>query len=552
MKILITGSTGFIGRNFLDVLIPVAQHDWDIVLIQRNPSRYDNPSVRVISADLNDVSAYRSELESADYIFHIAANADVGTSKEKVWSDYNSLEKILEIVRKNKLIKRFVFLSTIGAFDRASFTSLTVKITNNSKASPRSEYGKVKLASEQLLRESKVPFTIFRPSWVWGPGMRTSSHLAFFNKLIEKRSPFARLGFSGKASFIYVGDLVKGMLKVINDGDNHLNKSYFAATEASGIKSVLASIHRLNNSPSWLIPLDFFKILTPLHGYLPLPFNFLFLDYLVCDEKEYVDNFISGVPVLLRDKLECITHRDQYAVITGSNNGIGLELSKLLSRKYHLVLIDRDVTVLKKNFGNEIVIQADLSDRQKLEEVLGELKLNRKVGLLVNNAGVGFKKSFSNTDLNTELLTIDVNIAAPMILSHYFKKDLVGSGGTIINIASSVGYYPLPFMSTYAATKSFILSWSQAIEEELRGVVKIITFSPSGTRTNFQSQAGVKVTNDLLTPEQVAKEIYFSLLMDKSEARLIGLKSKVLRLMMKFLPRVFGLKLLGKLFSENR
>lgn len=552
MKILITGSTGFIGRNFLDVLIPAAQSNWDIVLIQRNPSLYENPKVRVIAADLNDISNYRSELQSADYIFHIAANADVGTSKEKVWNDYKSLEKILEAVGNNKSIKRFIFLSTIGAFDRAAFTSLTTKITNNSKASPRSEYGKVKLASEQLLKERKIPFTIFRPSWVWGSGMRTSSHLAFFNKLIEKRSLLARLGFSGKASFIYVGDLVASMFKVINDNDKYLNKSFFAATETNRIKNVLASIHRLNSSSSWLVPLDFFKVFAPFHGYLPLPFNFLFLDYLVCDEKEFIDNFISSEPVLLKERIECIIHRDQYAVVTGSNNGIGLELSKLLSRKYHLVLIDRDVTVIQKIFKGEIVIQMDLSDRQKTREILKDLKLTRKVGLLVNNAGVGFKKSFSNAEIDTELLTIDVNIAAPMLLTHHFKKDLIGTNGSIVNIASSVGYFPLPFMSSYAASKSFILSWSQAIEEELRGLVKVITFSPSGTKTNFQNQAGVKVTNDLLSPEQVAKEIYFSVLLDKSDAKLIGLKSKVLRLMMKFLPREIGLKLLGKLFSENR
>jgi uncharacterized protein len=553
MKIFVTGSTGFIGRHFVESLISIAKSDWDIMLLQRNPDPQLHQGVRSIKGNINDPEAYKEELLNADYVFHIAANADVTSSKSDVWNDHASLEKILNCLKGNSRLKRFVFLSTIGAFDRHSSSNLSHEINNADLPNPKSEYGKVKLASEKLIQNTGLPFTIFRPSWVWGRGMRASSHLAFLNRVIEKKSPLGRLGFPGRASFVYVNDLTNGMARIIEDNGSYLGKSYFVATEKACISDAMLSLQKINKVSSWCIPLAVFRLLRPLHGFLPLAFNFLFLDYLVCNESEFVNDFKITKPVRLMENLNQVAHRDQYAVITGANGGIGLELSKLLSSKYHLLLIDKDLSNLNvSEFEQSKKIQMDLSKKDELVSGLESLLLPRKVSLLVNNAGVGFKDDFEMANVQKEVLLVSVNITAPIILSHYFKKQLAETNGILMNVASSVAFFPLPHMSTYAASKSFVLSWSQAIEEELRNKIKVITFSPSGTRTGFQASAGVKQTNDLLSPEDMASSMYDLILKDCSNARLIGSKSKVLILIMKFLPRKAGLKFLSNLFAGNR
>lgn len=551
MKIFITGSTGFIGKHFTDMLIASLPQNARVVLLQRSPRSLLHPSVKIIQGQLEIVSSYQDEIADADYVFHIAANADVGSSKESVWEDYRSLEAMIAVLKSNQQLKRFVFLSTIGAFDRSPGDNLLKPISNSSQPNPLSEYGKVKLASEFLIEKSNIPYTIFRPSWVWGRGMRFSSHISFFNRLIEKKSLVGKLGFPGRASFVYVDDLAAGMLKIISDKESFKNRSYFVGTETAIISDVLLKLHLLNKSSSKLIPLAPFRLLKPLHHLLPLAFNFLFLDYLTCDETEYTTNFLHEKPTLLKDKLNLVAARDQYAVITGANGGIGKALAELLNDKYRLILIDKDVSSLS-GFSDAIVLKMDLSNQDELISYLQNLKLNFRVGLLVNNAGVGFKENFVTSSLKKDLLTVNVNMAAPLILSHHFKEDLLFTEGTLVNIASSVGFFPLPHMSTYAASKSFILSWTQAVEEELRGKVNVITFSPSGTRTNFQTQAGVKDSADLITPEDMAGHIYDVIIKGKSAEVLVGLKSKVLRMMMKYLPRRFSLKLISKLFEGNR
>lgn len=551
MKIFITGSSGFIGKNFLEALL-TSYPEHQIVVLQRSTSPITNLSIRIVQADFHDVESYREELLSSEYIFHLAASADVTTVKEEVWKDYEALKEMLVHVKLNVRLKRFIFLSTIGGFDRESSDSLRFPISSKSVPSPRSEYGIVKLKSEQLLVEAKVPYTVLRPSWVWGKGMRASSHLAFFNRLIEKDSFISRVGFSGSASLVHVDDLSKALVRIIEDANLYLGRSYFAATETRKISDVLKELRRSSEKSAWLVPMTAFRVFKFLHGLLPLPINFLFFDYLVCEANSFMKDFDVREPVFIRDRIDEIKHRDQYAVITGANSGIGHELSKLLKTRFHLILLDKDTEKLMSPGPKDLIFQIDLADRPKLMGCLQTLKADRRVSLLINNAGVGFKSSFTSAQVDKDLLTVDLNVSAPIILSHHLKDDLLKTKGTILNVASSVGHFPLPYMASYAASKSFISSWSQALEEELRGKVKLITFSPSGTRTNFQNQAGVKDSNKLMTPLYVAQQLLKSILKDQPSFIILGVQSRILKMIMNFLPRKFGLKFIGKLFQGAR
>ena len=551
MKFFITGSTGFIGRNFLDLLLKSFKGH-EVVLLQRNPRYFYNSDVRIISGDLHIIDTYKSELIDSDYVFHIAASADVNSKVDILKNDYKSLKVILSALKGNGNLKRFVFVSTIGAFDREVGNSLNLPISNASKPNPRSLYGSYKLESEALIQKSNIPYTVFRPSWVWGKGMRVTSHLSFFNRLIEKGNIISRIGFPGRASFVHVEDLANGMLKVIKDDEKYLNKSYFVSSETRKINEVLKSLLAESKKKTWLINIDLFRIFKLFHGVLPLPFNFLFFDYLICDKDEFITDFKITSPKLLENNISEVKHRDQYAVVTGANSGIGFEISKILESRYHMVLIDKETGNLDLLNSETVNICVDLSDRDELRRSLSNINLNRQISLLINNAGVGFKENFVDTEMRKDLLTADVNVIAPIILSHHFKNELINTKGTIVNISSSVGHFPLPHMASYSASKSFISFWSQGVEEELRGRVNVVTFSPCGTRTGFQKRAGVKVSSDLMDPSKVAEEILFSILKGKSVFKVLGSKSKVLIIIMTVLPRVIGIKLVAKLFQGNR
>ncbi len=149
---------------------------------------------------------------------------------------------------------------------------------------------------------------------------------------------------------------------------------------------------------------------------------------------------------------------------------------------------------------------------------------------------------------------IDVNIKAPVLIVKRLLKQLQKSHSTIVNVASNVAYAPLPFMSIYSSSKAFVVNWSESLTYETRKTNKVITFSPSGTLTQFQKNAGVKVLNDgktLMTPEFVAEKIETAVKKGHSFV-FLGWKLKVLLMATSILPRSKRIGIFGKLFENFR
>ena len=162
------------------------------------------------------------------------------------------------------------------------------------------------------------------------------------------------------------------------------------------------------------------------------------------------------------------------ALVTGASSGIGKEMAYYLDKLgYDLILVARDKVKLeevqnKLSKKSKIVI-IDLANEKKIKDLYMLVK-NENIDLLINNAGFGLFGDYEDVDLLKELEMIDVNVKAVHILTRMFLKDMGKRGsGRIINVASSAG--PLkggPLMSTYYATKSYVVSFSLAIYEELR------------------------------------------------------------------------------------
>lgn len=158
------------------------------------------------------------------------------------------------------------------------------------------------------------------------------------------------------------------------------------------------------------------------------------------------------------------------ALITGASSGIGRDIAKVLDKKgYELVLVARDEEKLKevaKSLKNAEIISIDLSTEENCRNLYEQVS---NIDLLVNNAGFGDCGDFTKTSLETELAMIKTNVIAYHILTKLYLIDFKKKNrGKILNVASIAGFMPGPLMSTYYATKSYVVRLSESIREELK------------------------------------------------------------------------------------
>ncbi len=200
------------------------------------------------------------------------------------------------------------------------------------------------------------------------------------------------------------------------------------------------------------------------------------------------------------------------ALITGATSGIGMSIARNLSRRgWELILTGRNEAVLKK-LQNELpvrteIIAANLAERDEVFRVYRFCK-GQSVDMLVNNAGYGIFGKFDETDLRDELDMINVNITALHILTKLFLRDFKRrDSGIILNVASSAGFMTGPLLSSYYASKNYVLRLSLAVAEELRrdrSNVSITVFCPGPVDTNFNNRAGVLFSFKPISPEFAA------------------------------------------------
>jgi len=209
------------------------------------------------------------------------------------------------------------------------------------------------------------------------------------------------------------------------------------------------------------------------------------------------------------------------ALITGASSGIGLAFAeRLAAERTDLVVVARNrdrleelATRLRPQHQREVeVLVADLADRSQLRTVEERLLAGTSpIDLLVNNAGFGNFGDFLDLDVDDETAAVDVNVVALQRLAHAAATSMsTRERGWIINVSSVAGFLPTPGSATYAATKAFVTSLSDALHDELapRGV-GVTCVCPGLTRTEFQDRAGYDVSHlpamAWQTPEEVVE-----------------------------------------------
>ncbi len=187
------------------------------------------------------------------------------------------------------------------------------------------------------------------------------------------------------------------------------------------------------------------------------------------------------------------------ALVTGASDGIGLEFCKILAaRGYDLILVARRKDklsqigkALKAEHGVKCtVISADLSKPQAAQKLFQSTqKKNLQVDFLINNAGLLHNGFFTELDLGAQENMITVNMLALTSLTHLFANDMAGrGGGHILNVASLAAWMPIPNQNVYAATKAYVLSFTQALHNELQAAgtgVTVTGLCPGYTATKM-------------------------------------------------------------------
>jgi uncharacterized protein len=243
--------------------------------------------------------------------------------------------------------------------------------------------------------------------------------------------------------------------------------------------------------------------------------------------------------------------KNQYALVTGGTSGIGYELAKLLAQNgYNLVIVARSAERLQEiskefqQYGvNVLPIDKDLSSSSSAQEIFDELtSAGIAIEVLVNNAAQGQKGNFSDVDLERHVELIQINITSLVCLTKLFVDRMIARGsGKILNLASVVSKTPAPEFSIYAASKAFVLSFSEALAKELANTnITVTALLPGRTDTDFFYKADMTDTKEyqdhaLADPAKVAKDGYDALM--GGDSRVIsGVQNKVMVGMMNTMP----------------
>lgn len=243
------------------------------------------------------------------------------------------------------------------------------------------------------------------------------------------------------------------------------------------------------------------------------------------------------------------------ALITGASGGIGAEFARqLAARKTNLVLVARSedkLQQLAKELQELHKIQVDILVQDLTQPTATEAvfdAVNQKgltIDLLINNAGFGDYGDFALTERSRQLQMIQLNILALVDLTHLFLQGMRSRGsGSIINLASIAAFQPLPYLSVYAASKAFVLSFSEALWAENKNYgVNILAVCPGPTETNFFTEAKFPsalkgATKANYTPVEVVVKQSLKAL-EKNHANVVtgGLGNQLVVNASRFLPR---------------
>lgn len=292
--VFITGAPGFVGQAVMHELLKRLKPEDRLFTLARNRVEFVDRRVIEVVGDLTSLDKVGAFVRQADYLIHIAAESRLFGGHDYHGINVAATQQLVDFAKASDTLQRFIFISSIAAMDRSPSDPCTEPITVASSCCPRSEYGRSKLLAEEAILQSNLPYTIFRPGFVYGSGMRNDSHLRKFARLIRKGVPLHRFGFPGKISLVHVDDLASAIVKCL-EGERGMNRTYLAETEYLSLGVALSLLGKaLYGRQSVQIRVPPFKgVIQMLHSRLPAIVAGMFLDYFWMEDQSFRDEFIE-------------------------------------------------------------------------------------------------------------------------------------------------------------------------------------------------------------------------------------------------------------------
>lgn len=570
-RVVITGATGFIGSRLLERLVRegLQGQPAHVVAIARHPETLPEPlraQVECHALDLAEapIEAIAAACGQGALVFHLAANASVAGGEAAARSNVRSTERLLAALR-GCAPQRIVYASSIGAVDRTPGDRCTEPLDESSPPHPLTRYGASKRQGERLVEASGLPFSIVRPTWVYGPHMRADSHLRVFLGMVRGGKLATRINFPGRVSVIHVDDLCDALLlaAVHNATQGH---TYFATdNEPVSLGTLFRELGDITGRPAGGMPLPALCAAPAraLRRWLPLSVQCLSSDVLMASSARL--SALGYAPAVPRRRglVELARHTapagDRW-IVTGASSGIGKALATMLHTAGHAVVaVAYDapgLEALRQECPETTLIHADLATADGRSLVARAIDDGPLAGI-VNCAGIGVRGDVRDVPESAQSRVLAVNNEALADASSRAVRRMAqqASGGTLVNVASSAAFQPLPGMAAYAASKAFVLSYSEALAEEMAGsAVRVITVCPGGTDTGFQASSGVKrVEGEHLMPAtEVAARILAAIRRGRSDTVFVGGRTQAMALMARVLPRQMLVRLWGRLMGKMR
>lgn len=527
----ITGGTGFLGSNLITELLQNKYSTWGIIVLVRSKKdleKFKNERLFNVWADLFEFDRYRDVLTVATHVFHLAAEVNIKNSSSLIANNYISTELLVRELNRITKKPRLIFASTVGVFDRNKNDNCKKPLTECSKHSPITMYGKTKLEAERYIVKNYNNYTILRIPWAYGPYMLSKTHVRFIFEFAERNIFFRKLRFPAKYNFVDSKFVANAMLdSAINKKAQ--NESFLLGYGANISLGQLVGEYlsfELTDFPWINFNRKITYIFNRIRYLLPFQIQGLFWDLITVDHNKFT-RIIGTVPLNSRRqnlyklkiwmKNKTLTKDLPITVITGSSSGLGFALAKMYLLKGHFVLgIDKNESNIS---GDSFYyhFKYDLSKNNLSKELDSYLNKNSYfLEILINCAGVGFKNLIKNNIEEINSTEININILALKNLTDYALRQPERQGliRQVINIGSTSAFQPLPSMANYCATKSFVHIYTLSLQGETiihnkqnRLIIRCVV--PSGIDTNFQNSGNIKKlkSEKLMSPDQVAKKI---------------------------------------------
>lgn len=561
----VTGAAGFVGRHVCKQLI---KSGFDVrALVRRADPELVQLGVQVWLGDLWDEDVLREAIADVEVIIHCAGDARFGNGPHYYRTNVELTEHLIQVTKRHAdRVSRFIFVSTIGAIDRAKEDACVKPLIEDSPAFPSSDYGQSKLQAEDVVRHSGLQFVIIRPTMVVGADMRFDSHFAVFARQSLSGSLIARIAWPGKFSVIHVDDLAIAIL-FVSTNPNAIGNTFFCAGEAISV----ADFFGLCSPERFRLSLSVISAITrPFMRWLPFSLKAMLFPALTASDERLrtlgwrphhsAQSALAEVISRERARLDPEVSPGGQTVITGAASGLGRALVTYLApKRERLLLVDKEgakLATLAGIYDNCVTSVVNLADETEVDALLTSSEWNSfHVTELFACAGIGLRGRMQDISIATHRNMFAINVLARIALARAAINSMQKRHfGRVILISSSSAFQPLPYMATYAATNSALLSigesWGAEVADEN---IHLMTVCPGGMKTNFQKSGGVKEIEGekLMSPEDVTAEIIRGLRRQK-KTLIVSFRSFFMSLLARCLPRSISVTLWCRLMEKMR